>query len=314
MRDEIYDVIIVGGGPAGASAALYTARAELKTLVLDKSIMSGALGITSKIANYPGVKEVLSGAGLVKLMREHSASFGAIFLNKEVFGIRLEDGLKKVITADNEYTAKALIIATGAMGRKSRVPGEEVLIGKGVSYCATCDGAFFKDEDVAVVGQNEQALEESLFLTRFVNSIYLVVPSSKFIAEDNLINEVKENPKIKILMGRSLRKILGDDSLTGIVVSGTAQDEELKVKGVFIYLAGNQPDTGFLYDTVDKNPDGYIIVNSEMSTSAAGIFACGDVVYKEIKQAVVAASEGVIAALSAEKFIRKRAKAIRDYK
>lgn len=314
MGNEIYDVIIIGGGPAGSSAALYTARAELKTLVLDKSIMSGALGITSKIANYPGVKEVLSGADLVKIMREHASSFGAVFVNKEVFGVRLEEGLKKVITQDTEYTSKALIIATGSMGRKERLPGEEGLIGRGVSYCATCDGAFFKGEDVAVVGRNAQALEEALFLTHFANSIYLVIPGNKIVADAALVDEVKENPKINVLLGRNLRKILGDGAVTTIVVSGKPQDEEIKVRGVFIYLSGNNPETEFISGTIDKNPDGYIIINSDMSSSVPGIFACGDVVYKEIKQAVVAASEGVIAALSCEKFIRKRARAILDYR
>lgn len=314
MAEEIYDVIIIGGGPAGSSAAIYTARAELKTLILDKSIMSGALGITPKIANYPGVKDVISGAGLVRLMREQAISFGAEFLNKEVFGVRFEQDLKRVITADKDYTSKTLIIATGAMGRKSRLPGEDEFIGKGVSYCATCDGAFFKGMDVAVVGQNEQALEESIFLTRFVSRVELVVPGNKFIADDSLIEAAYENPKIKILMGCNLKNVLGKDSVTGITVSEKGIDRHIEVSGVFIYLAGNMPETKFLQDAIDKNPEGYIIVNQDMSTSQQAVFACGDVVYKQIKQAVVAAAEGVIASLSCEKFLRKREMPVRDYK
>lgn len=311
----LYDVIIIGGGPAGATAALYTARANLKTLVLDKSLTSGALGVTAKIANYPGVPEVLSGADLLRIMWEQAKSFGTEIRPEQVFTVDFSADPKKAYSGQGEYEGKAIILCTGAMGRKNRVPGEEPLWGKGISNCANCDAAFFKDQEVALVGDNEEALEETLFLTRYVSKVHLAIPSKKVKASAETIAQVQENPKIRWLSEWRLKSVTGTNHLESVTFVTPGQDETLAVKGLFIYLQGGQPITEFLKGTgLEMDPNGFIKVNREMATNLPGVFACGDVVGHEVKQAVVAAGEGCIAALSADKFINKRTRVIQDYK
>ena len=311
----VYDVIIVGGGPAGATAALYTARANLKTLVLDKSLTSGALGVTAKIANYPGVPQVLSGAQLLKIMWDQANSFGAEIKPEQVFTVDFSEEIKKIYSGQGEYQGKAVILCTGAMGRKNRVPGEEPLWGKGISNCATCDAAFFKEQEVAVVGDNEEALEETLFLTRYVAKAHLAIPSKKVKASPETIAQVQADPKIRWLSEWRLKSVSGNQHLESVTFLGPAGEETLAVKGLFIYLQGGQPITDFLKGIgIELDPAGFIKVNKEMATNLPGVFACGDVLGHEVKQAVVAAGEGCIAALSADKFVHKRTRVIQDYK
>ncbi|MBI3318594.1 MAG: FAD-dependent oxidoreductase [Candidatus Omnitrophica bacterium] len=311
----MYDVIIVGGGPAGATAALYTARANLKTLVLDKSLTSGALGVTAKIANYPGFPEVLTGAQLLKIMQDQAASFGAEFKTEQVFTVDLSGEVKKVYAAQGEYQAKAVILCTGAMGRKNRVPGEEPLWGKGISNCGTCDGAFFKDQEIAVVGDNEEALEETLFLTRYVSKVHLALPSKKVKASPETIQQVQSHPKVRWLMEWRLKQVEGKEHLESVTFLGPHGEETLQLPGLFIYLQGGQPITEFLKESgVAMDANNFIKVNHEMATNVQGVFACGDVIGHEVKQAVVAAGEGCIAALAVDKFINKRSRVIQDYK
>ncbi len=313
--EQVYDLIIIGGGPAGATAALYAARASLKTLVLDKSLTSGALGVTAKIANYPGVPEVLTGAQLLKIMWDQAASFGAEIKAEQVFTVDLSGEIKKVYTGTGEFQAKSIILCTGAMGRKNRVPGEEPLWGKGISNCGTCDAAFYKDQEVAVVGDNEEALEETLFLTRYVSKAHLALPSKKVKASEETIAQVKQNPKVRWLSEWRLKSVAGKDHLESVTFLSPEGAQTLTVKGLFIYLQGGQPITEFLKDSgVEMDPAGFIKVNKEMATNLPGVFACGDVLGHEVKQAVVAAGEGCIAALAADKFIHKRTRVIADYK
>lgn len=313
--DNNYDVIIIGGGPGGASAAIYTARADLRTLVIDKGLTAGALGITGKISNYPGVPGPVTGSELVEIMREQAESFGAEFLTDKVVGVDLKSEPKMVMAGTGSFYAKAVILATGSMGRTSSVKGEEELLGRGVSYCATCDGAFFRDKTVAVIGNNDEALEETLFLTKFAERIHLIVPTPELKARDVLLAEVEASPQIDIRMGTRLKEISGNGTVKSIRVhprGGT--EEELPVSGAFVYLQGGKPITDYLMEQLETSPDGCLVVDSEMQTAVPGVFAIGDLLCSHIKQAVIAASDGVIAAIAADKFINGRKKVKQDWK
>lgn len=300
-----YDVIIVGGGPAGATAALYSSRAELRTLVLDMSVASGALGITSKIANYPGIPEVISGKELVERMWNQAKLYGTEFRKEKVLGTDFSDDEKHVFTSQGDYSAKAVILATGAMGRSSVLPGEQEFLGKGVSYCATCDGAFFKGKDVLVYGSNEYAYEETRFLGRFAKRIYFVTP--KEIQKDGL-------PDNAGLYGQSrLVKIMGNGKVASAEVATKEGNIQLPVEGVFIYTSGNKPVVNYLNGNVATNEKLCLLVDTNMRTNAAGVFACGDVICNNVQQAVVAAAQGCIAALSADKYLRNRKSFAKDY-
>lgn len=316
QQDQVYDVIVIGGGPAGASAAIYASRANLRTLVFDKSMTVGALGITAKIANYPGVPEVISGLELLQRMWDQAKLYGTEFVKKRVAGSILGDTPKQVFTADGQaYQAKTIIVATGAMGRASVVPGEEELLGHGVSYCATCDAAFFKDQLVAVVGHNEEAVEEGLFLTKFARTVYFVSPKEKLSVEAGLAHHLEGNEKVQMLKAKTLRRVVGNGKVSSVVLRDRkGQEEEITVDGVFIYTQGSKPIVDYLGGQVEMTPEGFLLVNQEMQTSLPGVFACGDLLGGAVKQAVVAAAYGCIAALAADKFINKRAFMAKDYK
>jgi thioredoxin reductase (NADPH) len=194
----IYDVVIIGGGPAGATAAIYTSRAGLSTLVIDKGLTAGALGITGKIANYPGVLEEISGAELLERMRNQARSFGAEFISDKVIGTDLLPEVKTVFGNAGNYISHSVIIATGSMGRGTHIKGEEELLGHGVSYCATCDAAFFRNQEVVVAGSSDEAIEEALFLTRFVSRVHFFCPTPELKAPQHLIDELSENPKVTL--------------------------------------------------------------------------------------------------------------------
>ena len=313
--DNNYDVIIIGGGPGGASAAIYTARADLRTLVIDKGLTAGALGITGKISNYPGVPGPVTGAELVEIMRGQAESFGAEFLTDKVVGIHMKSEPKMVMAGTGAFYAKAIILATGSMGRTSSVKGEEELLGRGVSYCATCDGAFFRDKTVAVIGNNDEALEETLFLTKFAEKIHLIVPTPDLKAREILASEVQANPKIDIHMGTSLKEISGNGTVQSILVKPRGgADQVLPVSGAFVYLQGGKPITDYLMDQLETKPDGCLVVDAEMQTAVPGLFAIGDLLCSHIKQAVIASADGVIAAVAADKYINGRKKVKQDWK
>ncbi len=312
--DSRFDVVIVGAGPAGASAAIYTSRADLKTLVIDKGLTVGALGVTGKISNYPGVPGPVSGAELLATIRQQAESFGAQFVTDRVVGSDLASETKTVFTNGGTYEAKAIIIATGAMGRASTVDGEERLLGRGVSYCATCDGAFFRNRPVAVVGNNDEALEEALFLTRFASHVDLIVPTSSFKASDTLVASIDAAPNVTRHFGARLLGVLGEEGVTGLRVAPRQGAEfELAVQGVFVYLQGNRPITDFLMGQLETTPQGCLQVDEHMQTSAPGVFAVGDLLCTHVKQAVIAAADGVIAAIEVEKYLNGRSKAKIDW-
>ena len=306
-QDETnFDVLIIGGGPAGASAAIYTSRAGLKTGVIDRGLTVGALGITSKITNYPGVPGELSGEELLKIIRGQAVSFGAKFITDKVVGVDLTGSEKTVMGNNGTYTSRAVILATGSMGRGTRVKGEDELLGHGVSYCATCDGAFFRNKEVVVAGNNDEAIDEGLFLTRFVDRVHFLSPTPELKAQEELVRELESNVKVQIYHGAALKEILGTEKVTGVRFGlRGAGEQTLPVSGAFIYLQGGKPETEFLMGQIDTD-QGYISVDSEYQTSLEGVYAVGDLLKDHIKQAVVAAADGAVAGMAVEKFLRKR--------
>ena len=310
-----YDVVIIGGGPGGASAAIYASRADLRTLVIDKGLTAGALGITGKISNYPGVPGPVTGAELVEIMREQAESFGAEFLTDKVVGVDLQSDPKMVMAGTGTFYAKTVILATGSMGRTSSVTGEEEFLGRGVSYCATCDGAFFRDKTVAVIGNNDEALEEALFLTKFAEKIHLIVPTPQIKAREVLLAEVAASPKIDVREATALKEISGNGTVQSIrVKSRGGSDEELPVSGAFVYLQGGKPITDYLMAQLELKPDGCLVVDAEMQTAVPGVYAIGDLLCSHIKQAVIAVSDGVFAAIAADKYINTRKTVKTDWK
>jgi thioredoxin reductase (NADPH) len=310
-----YDVIIIGGGPGGASAAIYSARADLRTLVIDKGLTAGALGLTAKISNYPGVPGPVTGAELVETMREQAEAFGARFITDKVVGVDLTSDPKMVMAGTDSYYARAVILATGSMGRTGAVSGEEELLGRGVSYCATCDGAFFRDQPVAVVGNNDEALEEALFLTKFAEKVHLISPTPELKAREHLAAEVAAHSKIDMRLGTRLKEIVGNGTVAGVRIQPRSGSEEtVPVKGAFVYLQGGKPITDYLLGQVETSPDGCLVVDGEMQTPLPGVFAVGDLLCAHIKQAVIAAADGVIAAIAADKYLNARKQLQTDWK
>lgn len=304
--NAVYDVIITGGGPAGLSAAMYAARAKLKTLVIDKNPAAGALGMAHKIENYPGIPEGMPGPELLEQFKQHALQFGAEISQEQVYGADLSGETKLVFTATDTYEAKTVIITTGSMGRTPSIEGEEEFTGRGVSYCATCDAAFYEGKDVALVGNIEEIMEEIDSVATFVNRIY-VITYNRNIKEDQQ-QSLEDDPRIELIPGSRVKKIEGTRGVEKITVQTTDNEtREIPVTGVFLYLHGNKPIIDFLYGTLETSPDGCLSVNhDDMSTSVQGVYAAGDVTCRKVRQVVIAAAEGSIAALSAERFIHKR--------
>jgi len=308
MQDlaDIYDVVIVGGGPAGLTAALYASRSKLKTLVLDKSPTAGALAYSSKIENYPGLNEPVSGKELLDTMRRQAVGFGAEYKETQVVGINLTGDVKEVITMDSTYTGKTLIIATGSMGRKPSIKGESEFLGKGVSYCAICDAAFFRGKTVCIVGNSEEAIKEAGVLARFAETVYLISPTQRLKVDEHPVLNI---PNIKVFLGYTVSIIEGKEVVERIKMRDCDQKEvQLELSGVFVYLHGNKPITDFIAGSIKTGEDGCIQVNCMMEASIPGVFAAGDVTCTDIRQVVVATSQGCIAALAAEKYLYKRTK------
>ncbi len=313
-EEEPYDVIVIGGGPAGLTAAIYAARANLKTLVLDKHPKAGALGMTSRIENYPGIPRPISGAELLSILRQQAEQFGAQYVQAQVTSVDVRKEPKEVVSSAGTFYGRTLIIATGAMGHKPSIPGEAQLIGKGVSYCAVCDAPFFAGKPVAVIGDNEEALDELAFVSRFAQTVYLIMPHREPKADPETVARARQLPNVVWLPETRVVAIEGNGQVDGIVVERAGARERISVAGVFIYLLGTHPVTDFLNGQVELTPKGCIKVDPETKmTNVPGVFAVGDVVCKEIRQAVIAAAEGAIAALEADKFLRHRFKARSDW-
>jgi thioredoxin reductase (NADPH) len=301
------DALIVGGGPAGATAALYAARAGRSVLVIDKGVTAGALGMTKAIANFPGLVGTRPGAEVVSTIREQAAAFGARFEIDRITVAELDGTTKSLYGNRGVYRGRAVIVATGSMGRTATLPGEERLVGRGVSYCATCDGFFFGDQEVAVIGSTDEAAEEAIYLTRFARRVTLISPTSALRVSDDLRQALAAVPKLEIRLATVVREILGEEHVEGIRVEPRGGTPEvLAVRGVFVYLQGGAPIIDFLGGRVPTTSDGCLIVDETFQTSIPGVFAAGDVLCKHLKQAVIAAAEGASAAVAADRYLAGR--------
>jgi len=302
---ENFDLIIAGGGPAGLAAGLYAARMNLRTVLLERGPVGGQLLNTELIEDYPGFESIL-GADLAVKMGEHARKFGLDLREFiEVESISTEDGLKVVRTASGEeLRAPALIVAAGGLPRKLGVPGEVELAGRGVSYCAVCDGAFFKGEVLAVIGGGDAAVEEADFLTRYASKVYLIHRRDEFRAQPILIERAKANPKLEFILNAQVQEITGDQKVQKIVYEQEGKRKELEVGGVFIFV-GFLPNSGLLKVHVDHDQNGYILTGSDMSTSIEGVWAVGDVRAQLTKQIATAVGDGTTAAVAASAYVSK---------
>lgn len=300
----IYDVIIIGSGPAGLSAAIYAQRAKLETLVIEKAPMSGGQIInTYEVDNYPGIPGV-GGFDLGTKFRSHADAVGTTFVTAEVKEIQTSGKNKIVVTDKENYETKTVILASGASHRKLGVPGEEELMGRGVSYCATCDGAFFRDRTTAVVGGGDVALEDALFLARTCKKVYLIHRRDEFRGAKVLQERVKETDNIEILWNTTVEEIRGEEQVENLLIYNKKKDEktELAVDGIFIAV-GILPNTTAFRGAVDLDEGGYVIAKEDGVTNQPGIFAAGDLRTKQLRQVITAASDGANAVTSVEHYL-----------
>ena len=303
----MYDIIIIGGGPAGLTAGLYTARAKLKSLLLEKGLTGGLVTTTEWVENYPGFEEGILGAELAQKMEKQAVKFGLEITQGSVAKVAIKDKTKEVTLEDGKtYQAKSIILTTGAHPRNLKIEGEDEFRGKGVSYCATCDGAFFKGESIAVVGGGDSAVQEALFLTKFADTVYVVHRRDKLRAEKILQERAFANSRIKFVWDSVPEQIAGEAGVNALHITNVKTDEKtvLHVQGVFIYI-GYNPNTEFLAGLANLDKDNYIIADEYMSTSSPGIFVAGDVRSKSIKQIATAVGDGATAAVAAEKYIEE---------
>ncbi len=302
----IRDVIIIGSGPAGYTAALYAARAQLRPLVFEGAVTAGgALMNTTDVENFPGFPDGVLGPDLMDAMRKQAERFGAELVAEDVTGVDLAADPKRVIVEGDVYLARTVIIATGSRYRELGVPGEKRLAGHGVSWCATCDGFFFRDTDIAVVGGGDSALEEATFLTRFARSVTLVHRRDALRASKIMQERAFANPKISIRWNSVVTEVLGESKVSGLRLRDTVTGEEstLPVGGVFVAI-GHDPRSDLFTGQLSADPDGYLLVEQPSTrTAIPGVFACGDVVDRSYRQAVTAAGTGCAAALDAERYL-----------
>ncbi len=297
----MYDIIIIGAGPAGLSAGLYASRLGAKTLILEKLTPGGQITLSSEIENYPGICEVKSGLELMSCWPQQAMKFGAEIKSEEVKKLKMENGKWKVETSNNEYTSKAIIVATGANPKKAGFEGEIKYTGKGVSYCAVCDGFFYKGKDVAVIGGGDTALEEALYLSKIAQKVYLIHRRDKFRAAPLTQKKVFNTQNIEIIYNESVKKVFGNEFLEGIILSS---GKEIKIDGVFVFV-GMKINNELIKDLVKLNEWGEVKVDLNMQTSLKGLYAVGDIRQNAVKQVVAAAGDGAIAAINAVKYMEK---------
>ena len=301
----MYDVIIIGSGPAGLTAAIYTTRADLKTLVIAGGKWGGQLMLTTLVENYPGFPEGIQGPDLMFAMRKQAEKFGAEIVEEDFISADFSSKPFKVLVGEKTYEGKSVIIATGADTKWLGVKGEAEKIGRGVSSCAPCDAVFFRNKNVAVVGGGDSAMEEALVLTKFANSVTLIHRKDSFRAAEIMQKRVKENPKIKIMFNSEVTEILGEQNVTGVKIKNnkTGEVKEIPVDGVFVAI-GHIPNTSKFKD-IEQDEQGFIKVRNHFLTNKEGVFVAGDVHDAHYKQAITAAGFGCAAALEAEKWLRE---------
>jgi thioredoxin reductase (NADPH) len=307
----VHDVIVIGSGPAGYTAALYAARAQLSPLVFEGSQFGGALMTTTDVENYPGFRSGIQGPELMDEMREQALRFGADLRMEDVDAVSLTGAIKTVTVGGDTHHARAVILAMGAAARYLGVPGEQELLGRGVSSCATCDGFFFRDQDIAVIGGGDSAMEEATFLTRFARSVTIVHRREEFRASKIMLTRAQDNDKIRFLTNVVVTEVLGDSSVTGLRLRDAVAGDEstLDVTGVFVAI-GHDPRSELVEGQLDVDHDGYVLVRgSTTHTSLDGVFAAGDLVDRTYRQAVTAAGTGCSAAIDAERWLAETAHA-----
>lgn len=304
-QETIYDVIIIGGGPAGLTAALYLARSGRRVLVLEKRWYGGQIAITDEVVNYPGIPRT-DGHELTEAMRRQAEAFGAEFLLAEAVSLSLLGGEKTVSTSDGEYRCLGILLATGAQPKAAGFQGEKEFTGRGVSYCATCDGAFYRGKEIFVIGGGYSAAEESVFLAKFARHVTIFIRKGDFSCPAAVADKARNHEKITVLPNTVVLEVSGDDGIRSIRYQNTITREIFEYRsretiGVFV-LAGYAPDTALVSDLVEKNAQGYIVTDENKKTSADGLYAAGDVCAKPLRQVVTAAADGALAAAALEKY------------
>ncbi|MDR7870593.1 MAG: thioredoxin-disulfide reductase [Tissierellaceae bacterium] len=305
----LYDVIIIGGGPAGLSAGLYASRSRLNTLIIEKDIDGGQIATTSEVENYPGSVLNATGPSLVARMVDQAKAFGANKVSDEIIEVDFSDKIKKVKGKKEEYQGKTVIIATGSVPRLIGCPGEKELIGRGVSYCATCDAPFFQDLEVFVMGGGDSAVEEAIYVSKFAKKVTIIHRRDELRAAKSIQEKAFANPKIDFMWDTVITEIKGKDMLESFVVKNLKTNEEREILpdeedgafGIFVYV-GYLPQTK-LFENIIEMDRGYIITNDNMETNVDGVFAAGDNRVKSLRQVVTATADGAIAAVQAEKYI-----------
>ncbi|BAT72050.1 thioredoxin reductase (NADPH) [Thermosulfidibacter takaii ABI70S6] len=303
---KCYDLIIVGAGPAGLTAGIYAARARMDALIIERFAPGGQIALSDWVENYPGFDEGISGMELTERMRKQAEKMGINFVNAEAKGLE-EYRDRKVLYADSDwYEARTIIVATGASPKQLGVEGEKEFVGRGVSYCATCDGAFYKGMEVAVVGGGDTAVQEAIFLTKFASKVYLIHRRDKLRAAPILQERLFKNEKIEVIWDTVVEKIVGDGAVEGVELKNvkTGEKKFLKVAGVFIFI-GIKPNTAFVGDVLELDANGFIITNENLETNVPGVFAAGDVRRKNLRQVVTACADGAIAVYQAQQFIER---------
>jgi thioredoxin reductase (NADPH) len=306
-RMSYYDLIVIGGGPAGLTAALYAAREGLDVLVIERAGLGGQAGVTERLDNFPGFPEGIGGGEFADRLSQQARRFGVEMLQaQDVSGLRAEGESRYVQTGDGaEYGARAVLIATGSTYRRLGVPGEDSLIGAGVHFCATCDGPFYKGRHVAVIGGGNSAGEESLFLTRFVDRVTMLVRGEQLSASKVVVDKIEESPQIEVRYGTEVVELLGESKLAGLRIRRRADgaEETIDPAGVFVFI-GLTPNTGWLPAEVSRDAYGFLLTSPTLETSIPGVFAAGDVRTGSTKQAASAAGEGATAALMIREYLK----------
>ena len=305
---NVENVIIIGSGPAGLTSAIYTARANLNPLMIEGYEAGGQLMITNDVENYPGFADGITGPELMQVTRKQAERFGTRFITANVTKVDFSLSLFKVWVGNDEYQAKSVVISTGASAKYLGLDSEKAFMGKGVSACATCDGAFFRDMNVCVIGGGDTAMEEANFLTRFAKKVWLIHRRDSFRASKIMADRVMNNEKIEILYNSELKEVRGEKLVSSIVIynNKTKEDIELPMEGVFIAI-GHQPNTKIFKDQLDLNETGYIVTQPKSSyTNVDGVFAAGDVQDHVYRQAITAAGSGCMAAIDAERWLEKQ--------
>jgi thioredoxin reductase (NADPH) len=302
-----YEAIVLGGGPAGLTAGIYLSRARIRTLILNEGTVGGQMVLTHEIANYPGV-ESISGYQLANIMKNQAKSFGCdIRSNITISELNLQEDLKRIRLSDGStYSADVVILAPGGRSRTLGVAGEEFLKGKGISYCATCDGDFFTNQEIVVVGGGNSALEEAVSLTKYASKVTVIHQFNQFQAFEYAVEEARRNPKIEFLMEAVITAFHGEEKLESVDIKKikTGQIFNLKTNGTFIFI-GYLPNTEFLRGIVEMNPQGEIFVKEDMSTSTKGVYAAGDSIVKRYRQVTTSVGEGTVAALAASNYLHE---------